>query len=573
MQRPRSPLLALLLLLPWAGARGAPVEGCAPFEQADPAPVYVVLYGYAHATGRAVEPLSMVAFDLRQMDRFFAALGPERRWLHAEDHPDLYRAYADERREPTWRALSGTIAELVTALDAAEHAARPQVYLYFVGHGDWQGGAVMARGELYARPDPERSGPGHDGIIDARLLADRVLRPLADRADVHLIVDACRSFHLLSTGGGVSGRSKEPVPAEALIAPFTESLPTVGALLATDGTAELTWEDSRNGGLFSHAVRSAAIGPADIDRDGVVTYGEMHGVVDWILADSSVGLRPATAPPGMRRDAPFIDWRRSSAAAPICITPQVAIRQVLGTPAGRFATVNAPPGPHRLYLARGMAYRFERKGSPFEFMARPGTLDVGGRTAPADYEKSYIEPFVRPLIPAMLDDPPLAPTFEPGWYYGVGVVWHFAGMVLALPDIDFGLDARLRLGRGLHRGLIDVGISRRDHTWRIESGGGDVIDPIFGVVGTRLGYALLWHREGWEVDTGLVVGAGWTLSRRWESGWLPDAALAVSAMRPFDGGRWSLRTDLRAGALLLADDVVEPFVQLGVGVDYESLFE
>lgn len=39
-------------------------------------------------------------------------------------------------------------------------------------------------------------------------------------------------------------------------------------------------------------------------------------------------------------------------------------------------------------------------------------------------------------------------------------------------------------------------------------------------------------------------------------------------MRPLDGGKWSLRLDLRAGPLLLAEDVIEPFVQVGFGADY-----
>jgi len=575
MFRRRSPLPALLALLTLAaGARAEPIETCAPLDSVeDRPPVYVLLYGYSHATDRPeMPPLRMVAHDLRHMDTFFAALGPTKRWIHAEPDPGLYHPFGPERREPTWRALSGTVAEMVTTLDAAAHEVRPQVYLYFVGHGDQPDNAVMARGELYARPDPERQDPGHDGVIDARLLAERVLRPLADRADVHLIVDACQSFYLLSTRGpAISGRTKQTIPSEQLIAPFAESLPTVGALLATDGSAALTWEDNRYGGLFSHAVRSAAIGPADVDKDGVVTYGEMHQVVGWILAGSGSGIRPATVPPGMARDAPFIDWRASPAAR-ICITPNVPGRQVIGTPAGTFATVHAPPGPHRLYLAEGMPYRFERKGAPFEFTARTGTLDVSGRTEPADVEKSYIEPFVRPLVAELLGEKPLAPDFVPGWYYGVGLVGHFAGMILALPDAEYGLDLRGRIGRGMHRALLDVGISRRDHAYRIAEDG-EAIDPIFGVVGTRLGYAYLWHRDGWEIDAGVVSGVEWMLSRRWENGWLPDAALHASAVRPLDGGKWSLRLDLRAGALLLADDVIEPFVQVGFGADYESLFE
>jgi len=261
MYRPGSLRLALLVLLALGvSANAETVEICAPLEDSGAqAPVYVLLYGYPHATDRPeMPPLNMVAHDLRHMDRFFSALGPTRRWIHAEDDPGLYHPFGPERREPTWRALSSTVAEMVTTLDAANHDTRPQVYLYFVGHGDQPDSAVMSRGELYARPDPERIGPGHDGVIDARLLSERILRPLADRADVHLIVDACQSFYLLSTRGPVvSGRTKHTIAAEQLIEPFTESLPTVGALLATDGTAELTWEDNRYGGLFSHAVRSA----------------------------------------------------------------------------------------------------------------------------------------------------------------------------------------------------------------------------------------------------------------------------------------------------------------------------
>ena len=64
MYRPRLLRLALLVLLALgASARAEMAETCAPLEDAGaPAPVYVLLYGYPHATDRPqTPPLNMVA--------------------------------------------------------------------------------------------------------------------------------------------------------------------------------------------------------------------------------------------------------------------------------------------------------------------------------------------------------------------------------------------------------------------------------------------------------------------------------------------------------------------------------
>ncbi len=574
MSHPHAAMVACAVILTATLTAAAPADRCDPLARVDrAAPVYTLLFGYPYATGRPLPRLEMVGHDLRQMARFFAALGPDRRWVHAEADPGLRAAFGSERRPPTWRALTASVGEMVAALDGGGHAGRAQVYLYFVGHGGRRRGGV-APGEIYAAPDPGRRGPGHDGRIGARLFAERVLRPLAARADVHLIVDACQSFWMLpAPASRALGRAKRPVDAERLTAPFAARLPTVGALLATDGHADATWEDGRLGGIYSHALRSAAIGPADVDRDGVVTYGEMHRVVDWILAGSGSGIRPATVPPGLDPDAPFIDWRRAPAAR-VCVVPDLPQRQLMGTPAGVFATLDAPPGPHRLHLARGLGYRFDGPGrAPFEFLARDGTLDASGRPDPAARSRSYVVPFDRPLVPALLGDPPAAPPFVPGRYGGLAVVGHGGGMVVALPDAEFGLDLRGRVGRGLSRALVEVGLSRRDHDRRI-AGEARAVHPAFGVLAMRAGYARLVAHTGGEVDVGVLGGFAWALSRRWPSGWLTDVALHVGALWPFgEGSRWSARADLRAGALLLAPDLFEPFVQLGVGVDFEVFLE
>lgn len=570
----RAALIALLLL-----ASTAPVnagEQCAPASSADPSnPIYVLMFGYPHDTRGNLPRLHMVGHDLVQMATFFQALGPKQIWVHGESKPALVDRFGEALARPSWRALERSVGALTQALDASP--GRATVYLYFVGHGDRKRSGDRSRGELYAEPEPGADEPGFNGIINSQLFTESVLKPIAERADVNLIVDACRSYYLLARGMRRQSRVIRHRPDIDLESPFKDALPTVGAVLATNGGSATTMEDQTYGGLFSHAVRTSAIGAADLDDDGVVTYDELNALMAWILMPN--GIRPTVVTPGHDGDRPFIDWRRTPGAS-VCLSPRLAGRRTLSTPDGIFATLQVPKSGMAIWLKPGARFHFAGRaaGDTVAFTAVDGPLSIqrapyGGHRG-VHHEAPFAHPYDEVAAQAR------RAAFEPapsGWYLGVGAVGHASrlGIRGGEPDLPVspGADLSVRLGNGRHRLVGDLSWSRWDLTTRR---GSNTIDPPIPMIadsfGGRLGYGLLLHEGAWDVGVDALVGGG-VWRDPGASFTLPEVVLRVVGARPFEAApRWALRTDLQLGAMLLAGSETAPFVRLGVGVEYEALF-
>lgn len=570
----RVALTIILLVLP---SSAVAAEQCAPVPSVERAgPVYVLMFGFPHDTRGNLPRLHMVGHDLLQMSTFFGALGPDRVWIHGEPKASLVERFGEALAPPTWRALESSIDEVSAALDAAD--GRATVYLYFVGHGERTRAGEKARGEVYALREPGNDEPGFDGIISSRLLTESVLEPLARRADVHLIVDACRSYYLLARGMKRQGKVIRNLPAIDLETPFKSALPTVGAVLATNGDSATTMEDETFGGLFSHAVRTGALGAADFDADGVVTYGELRALMAWILMPN--GIRPTVVTPGVDEQRPFIDWRQTSAAR-VCVSPRLAGRRTLSTGDGIFATLQVPESGMTVWLEPGSRYRFagDRADDAVGFVAAAGPLAVD-RAPYGEHRGIYGEaPFARPydaeVVQTWLADPG---TPVGGWYLGVGLVGHVGrlGIRGGEPEIPVspGADLGGRIGRGRHRLVGDLTWARLDLTSRRGFNTVDRPVPVIGhSVGGRLGYGLLLYEGPWELAAEALVGGGvWQDDD--ESVAVPEAVLRIVGARPFDPDpRWALRTDLQIGAMLMAGGETAPFVRLGVGVEYETFVE
>ncbi len=344
-------LLALLLL---ALTTPATAETCPPVERTAGPPVYVILYGYGFRTptrtvmGLPPPDLPMVDDDVASMARLFEALGPQRMRVHGEfGRSARKRVKRFGLRPPTWASLLESVAEVVADIDAdRQSAVEPEVYVYLAGHGEQRRVGDKTRLELYARPDGE--APGYNGYIDSALFAEHILTPLSARARVHLIADTCFSYTLMQTRPMT--RIERVVTTPVLpdyATPFRESFPDVGTLLATRA---VTYEGPRYGGRFSHALRSAAIGPADVDQDGVITYGEMRRALNRSALADPLMATPHAYAPGSDDAAPFLRWRASEAAR-VC-TPAGAAG---GLRDGRnlFATVPDRDAPSALWLSRG----------------------------------------------------------------------------------------------------------------------------------------------------------------------------------------------------------------------------
>lgn len=338
-------------------------DACPTIERTAGPPVYAILFGYPH-TGPVenswlpfVTPrpdLPMVDDDLVRMARFFHALGPKRMRIHGEpDRPASARLSIFGVRPPTWRSLLESVAEVVADIDAAPEGAEPQVYVYLAGHGYRARVKDRDRLRIFARPDGE--APGYDGRIDSALFAEHILTPLAARARVHIIADVCFAYTLLQTRDMRRvERIVRPPPTIDHVTPFRAAFPDVGAQLAS---RHVTSEGPTLAGLFSHALRSAAIGPADVDQDGMITYGEMSRALAVAVRADRHLREPVIVAPDGDPNTPFLRWRQSPAAR-VCASPGAG--RALRDGPDLFATLPMLRRPTTLWLSPGHSFSTRR---------------------------------------------------------------------------------------------------------------------------------------------------------------------------------------------------------------------
>jgi len=181
-----------------------------------------------------------------------------------EDSQEVFVDAARSARVPTEAGLMQALNRArARAKSARILGRRTELYFVYIGHGRVQGGVGQVR--LLG------------GQLDRPTLAQQVLSDaLFDRK--HLVVDACSAYML------VNARGEAEPDVDAAFERFFEAqtldqYPDVGAVLATSGIGP-THEWSRyQGGVFSHELRSALTGAADVNRDGRVDYLEVEAFV------------------------------------------------------------------------------------------------------------------------------------------------------------------------------------------------------------------------------------------------------------------------------------------------------
>lgn len=235
--------------------------------------------------------------DLRYADddaaRYFELLAPgvDRAWLLTQFDDlsqDVFSALVPVARAPTRAALEGVLLEAESVLEAARtRGERTELVFVYAGHGDVLDGMgyVNLQGSRLTRVDFEKL------ILDG-LSTDRK----------HIVIDACRSYFLVSSRGPGGERA-------ATVAPYAgpRRRAGVGYVLSTSSDAESHEWASFQGGIFSHEVRSALSGAADLDVDGAVDYQELAAFV----AVANEGIPQARYRPRFFIQPPSEDKRAS----------------------------------------------------------------------------------------------------------------------------------------------------------------------------------------------------------------------------------------------------------------------
>jgi hypothetical protein len=243
-----------------------------------------------------------------------------------ERHKDAARS----ARPPSRLELDRAVAQLAKDVAAAQAAGRrTELFFVYAGHGK-------------LTSDKEGSVNLLDGVLLRRDLFKSVLDPIPAQYK-HVIIDACDAYFMVAKRGEGTPSDADKVKAfldkEAL-----DGHPEVGVLISGSREVQTHEWSALESGVFSHEIRSALLGGADADGDGVLRYAEIAAFVSAAndgLADARARVEVFARPPAMDLAHPVMDLRRGPRRfieIPSVLKGQVRIEDSRGV---RYADVNA----------------------------------------------------------------------------------------------------------------------------------------------------------------------------------------------------------------------------------------
>jgi hypothetical protein len=315
----RGGLAAALTLLVFAAASEAQAETRR----------YAVIVAHTGDAEGTLPPLEYADDDGARYFEMFSYLADEVRLYTVLDaasqrlHPEVARQAGVPRRA----AVLAGLGEVFAAIERDTRAGHSTVfYFVLVGHGK-----VGAGGE------------GYVSLLDGSFSRTDLFQEVLARSPAttnHVIVDACNAYFLVHRrgGGADDGASARRDAVRQFVA--REDLaryPNTGVLLSTSSEKDTHEWSAYRAGVFSHQLRSALVGGADVNGDGTVAYSE----VEAFLAAANQHVVDPEARVEVFAQAPAVDVSR----------PLVDLR------AARF--------PHWLHVPAGAPLRFyleDRRG-------------------------------------------------------------------------------------------------------------------------------------------------------------------------------------------------------------------
>ncbi len=263
--------------------------------------IYALVIGNNHSLDREFEPLRFADDDAVKYYELLRAAGAEVALLTVLD-PDAQRRFPDAATV----ALPPRRVDVLSQVDRlyeqikSDRQAGVTTHFFFVysGHGN-----IGANRE------------GYINFLDVKFYRSELYRTILSRSPAsynHLILDACHAYHFVKKRGVKPDKrgNYRRLVKEFLRSEELNRYPNTGVILAASSTSE-THEWSRwESGIFSHELRSALLGAADVDGDGGVTYAEAAACVE--AANSAIDiplarLRVFYHPPAQRIDLHLMD--------------------------------------------------------------------------------------------------------------------------------------------------------------------------------------------------------------------------------------------------------------------------
>ncbi len=290
-----------------------------------------------------------------------------------EDTQALYPGLAARTRPPNKASLQEALTRLNTRMrEDRARGLNPVLYFIFTGHGK--------RG-----PAGEGTISLLDGPFTRTHLFEQVLAPSAASL-VHLIVDACDSYFFVNARGGLPvGPAQLSAVQGHLASRELARYPHVGVVLSTSSEQESHEWSAIRSGVFSHQVRSALSGAADVNSDGRVEYSELQAFLA-AASQSVADVRGRTSayiqPPAQDRATSLVDLSGASPVGylllPSGLEGRLWVEDARGLRLAEFnkerarsLVVKRPPG--RGYFLRGAG-----REAAFQLPQAGTVVDAGG---------------------------------------------------------------------------------------------------------------------------------------------------------------------------------------------------
>jgi hypothetical protein len=338
-------------------------------EQAEQTRVYALIVANNSSVDPGVKPLQFADDDGARYFELFESLTDEARLLTTldADSQKLFPKVVPHTKSPTRAQLKETVGELSqTVRDNRKAGIQSEVYLVFTGHGN-----------------VDDDGQGYLSLRDGKLHRKELFRDIIQgiKADyTHLIVDACHSYFMVESRGGDDqwrDDSSDETLDEELNAYLSrrgeakiKRSSTVGVIVSTSGTAEVHEWSRFRAGVFSHQLRSALLGAADVDQDGKINYAEVEAYL--VAANAGVAnprarINVYAQPPAQDRSRPLVALESFKNATMLEIPAKAGGRfhledgrglryadfNVEDTLATRVVLLNEPVGQKGYYLSTG----------------------------------------------------------------------------------------------------------------------------------------------------------------------------------------------------------------------------
>lgn len=229
---------------------------------------YAMIVAHAGNPGGQLVPLEYADDDGARYYELFSQLADDVRLYTVLDassqqlHPAVAKIARIPRRSDVLRGLADVFARMKRDSDAGHETV---FHFVLVGHGTIGDG-----------------GEGTVALLDGSFSRTDMFQHVIAKSPAttnHVIVDACNAYYLVHRRGGGTKPARKDAVAAFIAREDLARYPNTGVVLSTSSEKDTHEWSAYRAGVFSHELRSAMIGGADVNGDGQVEYSEVAAFV------------------------------------------------------------------------------------------------------------------------------------------------------------------------------------------------------------------------------------------------------------------------------------------------------